>query len=124
MSKAIAFEIAAVVSQVLGTRTRWKPEGTPMNDCSFEKLVLLLERKLSTNAQLRLFDHLDRCEICRDTIYHISRDRDEALRILLPRGSRKAARTNAASGVKGTVVPVLSKSHRPSSQPPATGTLG
>ena len=95
-----------------------------MNGCSFEKLILLLERKLSINAQLRLFDHLDRCEICRDTIYHISRDRDEALRILLPRGNRKAARANAASSVKANVLTGISKPLRSSSQQPATGTLG
>jgi hypothetical protein len=59
-----------------------------MDDCSFEKLVQLLERRLSLNAQLKVFSHLDGCEICRDTMYHIARDRDEAAGVLSVRGKK------------------------------------
>jgi len=69
-----------------------------MDDCSFEKLVQLLDRKLSLSAQLRVFSHLDGCEICRDTMYHIARDRDEAAGVLSVR-RRKTGLKRAGLGI-------------------------
>ena len=63
-----------------------------MNGCCFERLFLLLNRKLDIEKQLEVFDHLDRCEICRETIYQMTRDRDEASRLLrAPRRKRVPA---------------------------------
>ncbi|HYK91802.1 MAG TPA: zf-HC2 domain-containing protein [Acidobacteriota bacterium] len=49
-----------------------------MESCSFSKLVRYLDKKLDLDGRLEVLNHLDRCEICRDAIYHISRDRDQA----------------------------------------------
>jgi hypothetical protein len=50
-----------------------------MNTCSFKKLVLLLDNKLDLDDKLEVLEHLETCAICRDTVYQISRDRDEDL---------------------------------------------
>jgi len=55
-----------------------------MRTCDFEKLVMLLDKQLDLDGKLDVLDHLDRCEICRDTIYHISRDRDANLFVYRP----------------------------------------
>ncbi len=55
-----------------------------MNACSFEKLVHLLDKKLSLDEQLEVLDHLHTCAICRDAAYHISRDRDAAFFVYRP----------------------------------------
>jgi hypothetical protein len=52
--------------------------------CSFEKLVLYLDRKLDLDAQLELLDHLEKCGNCFDAVYHISRDRDARLFLRRP----------------------------------------
>jgi hypothetical protein len=61
-----------------------------MNACSFHKLVLLLDKKLDLDEQLDVMNHLDACKICRDTVYQISRDRDDALFIHRPCNDKKA----------------------------------
>ncbi|HSW39553.1 MAG TPA: zf-HC2 domain-containing protein [Acidobacteriota bacterium] len=48
-----------------------------MKTCSFKKLVLLLDNKLELDEKLEVLNHLDKCGICRDAVYQISRDRDE-----------------------------------------------
>lgn len=55
-----------------------------MSACNFEKLVLLLDKKLDLDEKLDVLDHLASCTICRDAVYQISRDRDEALFIQRP----------------------------------------
>ena len=50
-----------------------------MKNCDFEKLVLFLDKQLDVDEKLEVLDHLDHCEICRDAIFHISRDRDANL---------------------------------------------
>jgi hypothetical protein len=49
-----------------------------MSTCSFKMLVMLLDKKLNLDKKLEVLDHLDSCKICRDAVYQISRDRDEA----------------------------------------------
>jgi Putative zinc-finger len=53
-------------------------------NCSFEKLVLYLDRKLDLDAQLELLEHLEKCGNCFDAVYHISRDRDARLFVRRP----------------------------------------
>ncbi len=55
-----------------------------MNACSFEKLVQMLDKKLDLDEQLEVFGHLRTCEICRDAVYQISRDRDAAFFVYCP----------------------------------------
>jgi hypothetical protein len=55
-----------------------------MSACSFKKLVLLLDKKLDLDEKLEVLDHLESCKICRDAVYQISRDRDEALFVHRP----------------------------------------
>ena len=55
-----------------------------MSACSFTKLVQLLDKKLGLDEKLEVFSHLETCTICRDAVYQISRDRDEALFIHRP----------------------------------------
>jgi hypothetical protein len=73
--------------------------------CSFNRLLQLLDRLLEVDEQLEAYDHLDQCEICRDTIYQLSRDRDQAL-FIYPGAlrSRTSPRTYRGSGkVRGCV---------------------
>ena len=55
-----------------------------MNSCSFDKLLQLMDKKLDLDGQLEVLDHLDRCEVCRETVYLIRRDRDEGLFVYKP----------------------------------------
>ena len=55
-----------------------------MNACSFKKLVQLLDKQLNLDEKLEVLEHLGSCTICRDAIYQISRDRDEAYFIHRP----------------------------------------
>ncbi len=50
-----------------------------MKSCDFEKLIRYLDKQLKLDEKLDVLDHLDRCEICRDAVFHISRDRDANL---------------------------------------------
>jgi hypothetical protein len=52
--------------------------GGDMSKCSFDRLIQFANKKLDLDGQLEVFDHLDQCDICRDAIYQLSRDRDEA----------------------------------------------
>jgi len=47
-----------------------------MSRCDFERLVGLLDKRLDLDAQIEVFDHLDRCSICYEAVYLIARDRD------------------------------------------------
>ena len=55
-----------------------------MNACSFKKLVQLLDKQLNLDDKLEVLDHLETCTICRDAVYQISRDRDEAFFVRRP----------------------------------------
>jgi len=58
--------------------------GGVMGRCEFDKLVRYLDKQLTLDEQLGLFDHLDHCEVCREAIYLLSRDRDAAFFIFRP----------------------------------------
>lgn len=62
-----------------------------MKSCSFDRLVRLLDKQLDLEGKLEVFDHLDRCENCRDTVYQIARDRDRRFFIPRTHKPRKAA---------------------------------
>jgi hypothetical protein len=49
-----------------------------MSACSFNRLLQFANKQLDLDGQLEVYDHLDRCGICRDAVCQISRDRDEA----------------------------------------------
>ena len=49
-----------------------------MSECSFNRLLQLINKKLDLNGQLEVHEHLDRCSICREAVYQLSRERDEA----------------------------------------------
>jgi len=57
--------------------------------CSFDNLIKLLDKKLELDSRLDVYDHLDNCDTCRDAIYHIKRDRDEAALLFRPFRARK-----------------------------------
>ena len=63
----------------LSGRERDRAVGNVMKACSFEQLLLFLNSQLDLDNQLEVYNHLDRCEICRDAVYQLSRDRDGAL---------------------------------------------
>lgn len=44
--------------------------------CSFDKLVLYLDKQLDLDGELEVLDHIDECENCHDAVYQITRDRD------------------------------------------------
>jgi hypothetical protein len=60
-----------------------------MNTCSFKKLVMLLDKKLNLDERLEILSHLDSCKICRDAVYQISHDRDEAYFVHRPYNVKK-----------------------------------
>ncbi len=63
--------------------------GGPMKTCDFEKLVRYLDKQLSVDEKLDVLEHLDHCEICRDAVFHISRDRDANLFYYRPYNTEK-----------------------------------
>lgn len=46
-----------------------------MSACNFEYLLQFVDNQLDPDKQLEIYDHLDRCDICRDALFQISRDR-------------------------------------------------
>ena len=50
-----------------------------MMACSFGKLLKLLDKQLDLDGQIDVLLHLDECDTCRDAVYQIALDRDEAL---------------------------------------------
>jgi predicted anti-sigma-YlaC factor YlaD len=52
--------------------------GGVMSACSFRRLLQFINKQLDLDGELKVYDHLDRCDICRDAVYQLSRDRDEA----------------------------------------------
>ena len=50
-----------------------------MSACNFEHLLQFVNNKLDPNKQLEVYDHLDRCDICRDAVCQISSDLNRAL---------------------------------------------
>ncbi|MBN2242269.1 MAG: zf-HC2 domain-containing protein [Acidobacteria bacterium] len=63
-----------------------------MSACSFHKLVQLLDKQLGLDEKLEVLTHLETCSICRDTVYQLSRDRDEAYFIHRPYNIKKIRR--------------------------------
>jgi len=50
-----------------------------MSLCNLNRLLRLLNKQLDLDGQLEVYDHLDRCDLCRDAIGRMSRERDGAL---------------------------------------------
>jgi hypothetical protein len=48
-----------------------------MTVCSFG-LLQFVNKQLHLDGQLEVYDHLDRCDICREVVCQLSRDRAEA----------------------------------------------
>ena len=44
--------------------------------CDFEKLWLLVDKRLDLEERLEVLEHLDNCEICFEAVRQITRDRD------------------------------------------------
>ncbi len=55
-----------------------------MKGCDYDRLVRFIDKKLGLDEKLEVFDHLDRCRFCRETVYMISRERDSALFVNYP----------------------------------------
>ena len=49
-----------------------------MSACSFHRLLQFVNKQLDLDGQLEVYYHLDQCNICRDAVCQLSRDRDEA----------------------------------------------
>jgi hypothetical protein len=45
-----------------------------MSACNFECLLRFINKQLDLDEQLEVFEHLDRCNICREAVYQLSRD--------------------------------------------------
>lgn len=55
--------------------------GGDMSACNFEHLLRFVNNQLDLDRQLEVYDHLDRCDICRDAVHQLSRDMDAAVLI-------------------------------------------
>lgn len=62
-----------------------------MSACNFEYLLQFVNKQLDLDKQLEVFDHLDRCEICRDAVYQLSHDLDGILFIHRAQGVKHYA---------------------------------
>jgi predicted anti-sigma-YlaC factor YlaD len=60
-----------------------------MKRCDFDKLVAFLDKQLDIDAKLDVLEHLDHCDICRDAVFHIARDRDANLFVQRPYKAEK-----------------------------------
>jgi hypothetical protein len=70
--------------------------GGNMGSCSTEKLVQLLDKQLDLDGKLDVFDHLDQCQTCQDTVYQILRARDAKLfTVPAPKRSSNGTRHSA-----------------------------
>ena len=49
-----------------------------MSACSFSRLLQFFNKQLGLDGQLEIYDHLERCDICRDAFCRLSRDREES----------------------------------------------
>ena len=47
-----------------------------MSACSFDRLLQFVNKQLDLDGQLEVYDHLDRCNICREAVYQLSHDLD------------------------------------------------
>jgi predicted anti-sigma-YlaC factor YlaD len=45
-----------------------------MSVCNFECLLQLVNKQLEPDKQIEVYDHIERCNICRDAVRQISRD--------------------------------------------------
>jgi hypothetical protein len=59
-----------------------------MSACNFEQLLHFVNKQLDLDKQLEVYDHLERCDICRDAVYQLSHDLFRAMLV------------NCAHGVK------------------------
>jgi predicted anti-sigma-YlaC factor YlaD len=49
-----------------------------MTACSFDRLLQFVNQQLDPDRKLAVYDHLNRCDICRDAVSELSRDLDES----------------------------------------------
>jgi predicted anti-sigma-YlaC factor YlaD len=59
-----------------------------MSACNFECLLRFVNKQLDLDKQLEVYEHLDRCSICRDTVCQLSRDLAEVLFIYCVHGMK------------------------------------
>jgi anti-sigma factor RsiW len=45
-----------------------------MSECSFERLLKLLDNRLDPIARRQVNRHLNRCDVCRDAVYQLASD--------------------------------------------------
>jgi predicted anti-sigma-YlaC factor YlaD len=57
---------------------RDRATGGAMSACNFNRLWQLVNKQLDLDGLLETYNHLDRCDICRDAIYQLARERDRA----------------------------------------------
>lgn len=72
-----------------------------MRTCSFDLLFQFVNKQLDLEGRLEVHDHLDRCDICRDAILQLSRDRDEALFIYRAHGVEPSVLQQPMDGAEG-----------------------
>jgi predicted anti-sigma-YlaC factor YlaD len=63
-----------------------------MSACSFIHLLQLVNKKLDLDAELEVYEHLDRCSICREAVAQLSRDQDESSIDLRPHAMKPSIR--------------------------------
>ena len=62
-----------------------------MSACNFEYLLQFVNKQLDLDKQLDVYEHLDRCNICRDAVHQLSRDLDGVLFIHCAHGVKHYA---------------------------------
>jgi hypothetical protein len=77
-----------------------------MSACNFEYLLQFVNNQLDPDKQLEVYDHLDRCDICRDAVCQISCDLNRSLFIYCPHCAKHydpMRRTEAARSKRAPV---------------------
>jgi hypothetical protein len=62
-----------------------------MSACNFEYLLQFVSNQLDLDGQIDVFDHLGRCNICREAVYQLSRELDAASLVYRAQGAKNLA---------------------------------
>jgi len=62
-----------------------------MGACSFGRLLQFINERLDLDGQLEVYDHLDRCAICRDAVCQLLSEREGASNIYRAHGVKRCA---------------------------------
>ena len=73
-----------------------------MRACSFDRLLQFVSNQLDREGQLEVHAHVERCDICRDAVCSLVRDRHEESSLSRARGARPPVFQRPSDAVVGS----------------------